>query len=352
MRIEGSEGDPRSSWWCCGRDFGETEARTGLPFQGAAGHVLDKALMQAGLRREDAFVTNVVSARPKANVWEAHAPDLVALHNAALQDRLAHYKPALVLALGNEALRACVTGSPEGDLPGIEEARGYLWERVWSDGSATRVLGTIHPAAALRQWVPWRVLIDIDVKKTAAELRAGCPPFPTREVRVVTSEAEAEIVVAALLKAPRLAVDIENTRDRTLACCGFAAQPDIAWVFPAHLHEAIAELCESSVPKDGCNLAYDRYFLQRYAGISLRGHARDIQLQWHVLQPELAGQAVNKKKSKRSEKSLRFLASVFTREPFWKDYDFISEDDRYTLNARDCMLTLEIADRLDKELAA
>lgn len=43
-----------------GEQPGNTEDRAGEPFAGPAGQLLDKALDQAEIRREDAYVTNAV----------------------------------------------------------------------------------------------------------------------------------------------------------------------------------------------------------------------------------------------------------------------------------------------------
>jgi len=368
--IAGSEGNPATArLWLVGRDYGEVEERLGLPFQGPAGSLLNKALAQAGIRREDCFITNVVNKRPPKNVWELHAPGDVKEGLYNLEALLAKHKPKLVVALGNEALRAVLRDEA---LPGIQECRGYLWVGWWGGmhhvqgcrsqqgdhpcncvGDYTEsplVIGIIHPAAALREWTPWRVLIDVDFKKAAAELATGCPPLPEREIRIVTDELEAALAVEGLLKAKRLAVDIETTRDNEVACCGFAPTPEVAWVFPARYLDAIKTVCESAVPKILQNGGFDRYVLAKAHGIHLRNHAFDVMLGWHVLMPELAGAAQGKKGSKRTEKSLRFLASIFTREPYWKDYSFATDEDRYKLNGKDCCVTLEIADKLEELL--
>ena len=150
---------------------------------------------------------------------------------------------------------------------------------------------------------------------------------------------------------PWLAVDIENHEDLTLACCGFAPGENRAWVIPAGAPwqiEAIKELCESSVPKVLQNGAYDRFFLRRFSGINLRNQVFDSYLAWHSYMPELAGKKVSERKvgARRTVKSLKFLSSVFSRERYWKNYDFASEEERYRLCGIDCCVTLEIARKL------
>lgn len=111
--------------------------------------------------------------------------------------------------------------------------------------------------------------------------------------------------------------------------------------------DAIRALCESPVPKVLQNGQYDRFFLKRFAGIALRNQAFDTQLAWHALNPELAGKKTDvghkKARSRRTAKSLRFLASIYLRVPYWKDYDFTTPEDRYTLCGRDVCNTLDIA---------
>ena len=46
---------------------GEVEAKTGRPFVGPAGRVLDGLLADAGLTRDDIYITNVVKDRPPDN---------------------------------------------------------------------------------------------------------------------------------------------------------------------------------------------------------------------------------------------------------------------------------------------
>ncbi len=76
------------------------------------------------------------------------------------------------------------------------------------------------------------------------------------------------------------------------------------------------------------------------------------------LQPELAGAEIklrSKKKgaySRRTQKSLRFLASIFTRERWWKSYDFKDEMEKYQLNGLDCCVTFEVAEIMEGMLNA
>jgi uracil-DNA glycosylase len=61
------EGSPTADVVLVGEAPGASEDRTGRPFVGSAGKLLDRLLEEAGLQREDVFITNVVKARPPGN---------------------------------------------------------------------------------------------------------------------------------------------------------------------------------------------------------------------------------------------------------------------------------------------
>src|SRR4051812_235518 len=46
---------------------GEREAKSGRPFVGASGRLLDELLANIGLKRENIYITNVVKDRPPEN---------------------------------------------------------------------------------------------------------------------------------------------------------------------------------------------------------------------------------------------------------------------------------------------
>jgi len=374
--LVGSAGDPTRPLWCVGRDYGHEEAERGEPFVGEAGGRLMAALRTAGLRREDVFIDNVVRKQPPANEWRRHAPGDREAGTARLRALCSQYGPKVIIAFGNEALAALLGRS---DLPPITEARGYLWDAPWGgiafggQGHPTLVMASVHPAAIDRRgqgglpWVPYRVLLDMDVRKAVAALDGAARP--TRETRIVLSNAMAremwdEIARAMQewggvdgwpvprVKLPALALDIENTNDLSLACVGVAISPSLAYVLPAMRTTDIERLVALDASKALQNGAYDRYFLSRYCGLNLRGHIFDTMLAWHTLQPELAGRKIESKRHKRTEKGLRFLASVYTCDAFWKDYSFSSENERYELCGRDCMVTLDIAWMMARQLEA
>ena len=364
------EGNPRAPLWLIGRDYGQDEHTHKRPFIGQAGRLLNQSLQKAAFPIDwgrqfpflrtpptEYYIDNLVPVKPRNNLFELHDPEDVEWGKQRLRQLIEKFQPKLLVSFGNEATQFLLGDqwplNRKGRAEGIQAIRGYMW-----DSWAGRVLPTIHPAAVLRDWVPWRVLLDMDLKKANRELKLGCPNFPIRRIEVITDLHEFDRVRAALA-GQRIGVDIENDRELQLSCCGFAPSTDLAFVVPAGTDERmgfIRELCEGPNPKVLQNGQYDRFFLAHRCDIQLVNQTVDTMFQWHALQPELAGAEVKlrtKKKggySRHTQKSLRFLASLFTRERWWKNYDFANEMEKYTLNGLDCCVTLEVAERMEELL--
>ena len=136
---------------------GAAEDRSGRPFVGNAGRLLNTVLEAAGLSREDIFITNVVKARPPGN--RDPRADEVAHHLPWLEAQLAVIEPDLVVPLGRHALARFAA-----DLK-ISEAHGRVAER---DGR--RLFPMYHPAAALHAPNLRKTLLQ-DARALAAALR-------------------------------------------------------------------------------------------------------------------------------------------------------------------------------------
>jgi uracil-DNA glycosylase len=130
------EGDAQAGVVLVGEAPGAGEDRSGRPFVGPAGKLLDQLLEAAGLQREDVFITNVVKARPPGN--RDPRADEVAHHLPWLEAQLDVVRPRVVVPLGRHALAHF---APELK---ISEAHGRVVEQ---DGRT--LFPMYHPAAAL-----------------------------------------------------------------------------------------------------------------------------------------------------------------------------------------------------------
>jgi DNA polymerase len=140
------EGPRRAPLMLVGEQPGDQEDRAGAPFVGPAGHMLDRALADAGIAREQVFVTNAVKhfkheMRGKRRLHKR--PNAYEIDRCRWWQDLerAIVKPAVIVALGATAARS-LFGRPMA----VGKSRGEALSL--SDGTAAFV--TIHPSALLR----------------------------------------------------------------------------------------------------------------------------------------------------------------------------------------------------------
>jgi len=124
-----------------GEGPGFTEDQTKIPFSGAAGKHLNSLLHEAGLKREDLYVTNIVLCRPPQN--RTPLPDEIEACRRFLEGHILVIKPKLIVALGRTSARALlgrniIMGNEHGTLHSCTYA-----------GVDFKLYITYHPAAAL-----------------------------------------------------------------------------------------------------------------------------------------------------------------------------------------------------------
>lgn len=116
---------------------GYWEDEKGEPFVGKAGRLLNRLLLDVGLRREDLFITNACLCRPAENARPTSVEIGACLPH--LKAQLALSGAPIVVAMGNSAIEALGVAGPISRVQGSE---------VWWEGRL--VLPAFHPAAALR----------------------------------------------------------------------------------------------------------------------------------------------------------------------------------------------------------
>ena len=136
------EGNPDARIVLVGEAPGANEDRVGRPFVGAAGKLLDTLLIEAGLAREDVFITNVLKARPPGN--RDPRADEVAHSWPWLEAQLAVIEPELIVPLGRHALARFDPAAKIADVHGRPHAAGGR-----AGGRVGLAFPLYHPAAAL-----------------------------------------------------------------------------------------------------------------------------------------------------------------------------------------------------------
>ncbi len=140
------EGARDASLMLVGEQPGDREDREGHPFVGPAGGVLDGALLEAGIARDDAYVTNVVKhfrykARGKRRIHQRPDRWQVSACLPWLEAELQMVKPAAVVLLGATAAQALL-----GSQIRIGRDRG----KPIDSELAELVTVTTHPSSILR----------------------------------------------------------------------------------------------------------------------------------------------------------------------------------------------------------
>jgi uracil-DNA glycosylase len=133
------EGDPAAEVVVGGEAPGQEEDRTGRPFVGRAGKLLDLLLMSAGFPREKVYICNVLKCRPPNN-RNPEAAEVTSCTTSFLHGQLEAISPKVLLAVGKFAAQALLES---------DESIGRL-RGVTHTYRGTPLIVTYHPAYLLR----------------------------------------------------------------------------------------------------------------------------------------------------------------------------------------------------------
>ncbi|MCI0709433.1 MAG: uracil-DNA glycosylase [Chloroflexi bacterium] len=128
---------------------GLNEAKTGIPFSGASGRLLDELLEMIGLDREHVYITNVVKDRPPDN--RDPRRNEIDLYSPFLERQINIIEPKVIATLGRFSMEFILNlfNMPEKDQK-ISQLHGRLLEGQAPYGTVY-VLPLFHPAVALYQ---------------------------------------------------------------------------------------------------------------------------------------------------------------------------------------------------------
>lgn len=141
------EGDPDAKLMFIGEGPGETEDKTGRPFVGRAGELLDKMIVAMGYKREDVYIANVVKCRPPGN--RAPTPVEVEACWGFLKRQLMTIQPRAIVTLGGPAAKLIL--STERNISSIR-GQWDTFRGLSPEGPYIPVMPTFHPAYVLRNY--------------------------------------------------------------------------------------------------------------------------------------------------------------------------------------------------------
>ena len=116
------EGNKNADLMFIGEGPGADEDREGIPFVGKAGKLMNQALIGLGLKRQEAYITNIVKCRPPGN----RTPELEEAKSCMnyLRSQVMLVKPKIIVLLGNTALK--------------NEVQKYI-DEMKADGTMTQI---------------------------------------------------------------------------------------------------------------------------------------------------------------------------------------------------------------------
>ena len=142
------EGNHEAEIIFVGEAPGENEAKTGRPFCGRAGKVLDELLVSVGIARKDVYVTNIVKDRPPGN--RDPFPDEIEVYAPFLDRQIEIIKPKVIATLGRFSMQYVMNRyGLEWELSSISNIHGKVFEAEMSWGDKAKVVPLYHPAAAI-----------------------------------------------------------------------------------------------------------------------------------------------------------------------------------------------------------
>ncbi len=139
------DGDPCARLVFVGEAPGEEEDKTGKPFVGRAGQLLNKMITAMGTSREGVYICNVLKTRPPNNAtpssFEAN------LCKPYLMEQLAILHPEVIVTLGLPATHTLLECTDS-----MARLRGKWATLNLPNGLAVPVMPTYHPAFLLRSY--------------------------------------------------------------------------------------------------------------------------------------------------------------------------------------------------------
>src|SRR5262245_17656209 len=340
------------------------EVRTGKPFMGESGRILNESLAFYGVSREDVFVTNILDypIPLQSSVYAIPRSDLES-NLGRLRGELDAVRPNTILLCGNDPLQA-VCG-----LRSITKWRGSIITSTQMV-PGTKCVPAMHPANFVRgQWKWLPVFRYIDVHRAIEESKTRGLVLPTRTAITGPSfNMVMDYIRVCEAQPGPVCVDIEG-RD-FIECLGIGYRIDEALCIPffriggpywtlteeAAIWRALARLLERK-PLIAQNASYDILTLWRY-GIYPSELWMDTMTAHHCLYPDFGGiddeWSGRKRDIDNPGHGLAFINSQYTRTPYYKDdgrhWDPSHGDHAFwRYNCLDVMVELDCAFQMEAE---
>ena len=140
------EGNHRAKIMFCGEAPGVQENRTGRPFCGAAGKILDELLESISIKREDVYITNLLKDRPPNN--RDPLPEEIKTCVPYLERQIEIINPEVICPLGRHSMKFLMEKFGLKDqIQGISKIHGKVFKTKTLFQNIT-IIPFYHPAVA------------------------------------------------------------------------------------------------------------------------------------------------------------------------------------------------------------
>lgn len=329
-----------------GESPGAQEVRQGAPFVGPAGKLLNTLLRQAGIDRDEVYITNTVKIEPPHSgkdkfFFDKGIPTKEYMDGILeLVQEINEVNPNVIVPIGNYALWATTQEM------GITNYRGSILECKLV--AEKKVIPTVHPAWYLHTFNQWHrfALSEWDFQRIAKESKFPEIRRPRREIIINPTPEQIDDAIERFtrpeLRDRWITADTEWFSPDSLAYIGFADSPQYAVCIPAismHAYRAYKAILGSEIPKTWQNAMFDAVALDR-VGIHVENVKHDTMVAFNACWGDLR------------EKGLKIIASVLTDQPYYKeDVEFVGQDDDRGQEycATDCCVTDEAMEKMYNE---
>lgn len=284
-----------------GQGPGREEDRRCRPFIGPAGTTARQWVQTAGFHPDrDVYWCNATRcAGPKDADGKERDPteEEIATCHDLLIDELRWVDPDMIVVAGAIALQSLYEKAL------ITQLRGAV---LWHEELGKKMVPILHPASAFHVWSNEEYGIA-DLRKVAREVkRPDEMPDGLGHYQVCLDVESVESLADKIeQEATVLALDSETTgldwQTERILCVGVCWQPGEAYAVPVlgegakemwsaaakrRVLDALHRIFESSIPKIGQNIVFDRLFLSENLGIELGNVTFDTMLAEHLFREE------------------------------------------------------------------
>ena len=141
------EGNHHAKIIFVGEAPGRNEAKTGRPFCGAAGKILDELLASVGIDRKNVYITNIVKDRPPFN--RDPLPEEIKVYGPFLERQIEIIQPEVIATLGRFSMDYTIRKfGLESQLRSISQMHGKIFDAEVSYGKI-KIVPLYHPAVAI-----------------------------------------------------------------------------------------------------------------------------------------------------------------------------------------------------------